>query len=58
MKPWPVYTVDVHVQCVFVQLMLFGLLICLDAYLFTFTFLPVRVLLSLIRFLYRLSHCR
>jgi hypothetical protein len=40
------------------KLMLFGFLICLDAFLFILTFLPIRVLLSLSHSLYRLSRCR
>ncbi|CAI8013719.1 Transmembrane anterior posterior transformation protein 1 [Geodia barretti] len=40
------------------KLMLFGFLICLDAFLFILTFLPIRVLLSLSHSLYRFSRCR
>ena len=33
------------------QLMWFGFLLCLDCFLFVFTYLPVRLLLALLRFL-------
>ena len=39
------------------QLMLFGFFICLDAFLFLFTFLPLRLLLAVISLLYRFLTC-
>lgn len=39
------------------QLMLFGFFICLDAFLFLFTFLPLRLLVAVVSLLYRFLTC-
>ena len=39
------------------QLMVFGFFICLNAFLFLVTFLPVRLVLSGVRFLWKVFTC-